>query len=171
LITTLSKWIPLAMARKVFFSFHYDRDVRRVVQVRNSWVVRAHGEAVPFYDKAEFEQVKRRAGGIEKWIEQQLAGTSVTVVLFGAETYTRPWVRHEIKRSYELGKGLIAIDIHNVKDPQFGSDVQGKNPLDYWQDGQQRPFSSLFRTYNWVTDDGFNNFASWIETAAKLAGR
>lgn len=88
------------MARRVFFSFHYDRDVRRVVQVRNSWVLRRHGDAQPFYDKAEFEAVKRRAGGIENWIEQQLTGTSVTVVLFGAETYERPWVRHEIKRSY-----------------------------------------------------------------------
>jgi hypothetical protein len=74
------------MARKVFFGFHYDRDVRRIVQVRNSWVVRAEGEAQPFYDQAEFEEVKKRAGGIEKWIEEQLAGTSVTAVLFGRET-------------------------------------------------------------------------------------
>src|SRR3546814_7815190 len=91
----------LVVARRVFFSFHYDRDVRRVVQVRNSWVVRPGGEAQPFYDKAEFEEAKRRAGGIEKWIEEQLKGTSVTVVLFGAETYDREWVRHEIKRSYD----------------------------------------------------------------------
>ncbi len=162
------------MARKVFFSFHYDRDVRRVVQVRNSWVVRAKGEAVPFFDKAEFEQVKRNAGGIEKWIEKQLAGTSVTVVLFGAETYDRPWVLHEIKRSYLLGKGMVAIDIHRVKDPQLGSDIQGKNPLDYWhieQNGQKRALSSLYRTYDWVTDDGFNNISNWIETAARDAGR
>jgi MTH538 TIR-like domain (DUF1863) len=116
------------MARRVFFSFHYARDVRRIVQVRNSWVMRPGDEAPPFYDKAEFEEVKRRAGGIEKWIEMQLAGTSVTVVLFGQETYNRPWVRHEIKRSYELGKGILAIDIHNVKDPQHGADSQGKNP-------------------------------------------
>src|SRR4051794_34497430 len=80
------------MPRKVFFSFHYERDVRRVVQVRNSWVVRAKGEAQPFHDKAEFEEAKKRAGGIEKWIEEQMKGTSVTVVLFGAETYDRPWV-------------------------------------------------------------------------------
>lgn len=50
------------MARKVFFSFHYERDVRRVVQIRNSWVVRPGGEAQPFYDKAEFEEAKRRSG-------------------------------------------------------------------------------------------------------------
>lgn len=162
------------MARRVFFSFHYDRDVRRVVQVRNSWVIRRGEDAQPFYDKAEFEEAKKRAGGIEKWIEEQLKGTSVTVVLFGTETYEREWVRHEIKRSYQLGKGLLAIDIHNVKDPQTGTDTQGKNPLDYWtvkQNGRDVPFSSLYRTYDWVRDDGYNNMPSWIEAAAKAAGR
>jgi hypothetical protein len=121
------------MARRVFFSAHYKRDVRRIVQVRNSWVVRSKGEAQPFYDAADFEEVKRKAGGVEKWIEEQLKGTSVSVILFGAETFDRPWVQHEIKRSHELGKGLLAIDIHSIKDPQLGTDVQGKNPLDYWQ--------------------------------------
>ncbi|WP_454857875.1 TIR domain-containing protein [Rhizobium binxianense] len=162
------------MARKVFFSFHYDRDVHRVVQVRNSWVVRASGEAPPFYDKAEFETVKKRAGGIENWIEEQLRGTSVTVVLFGADTFNRPWVRHEIKRSYELNKGLLAIDIHNVRHPQLGTDIQGQNPLAYWQVAQgnrQIPLSSLYKTYDWVGDDGYNNIASWIENAARNAGR
>lgn len=161
------------MARKVFFSFHYDRDVRRVVQVRNSWVVRAKGEAQPFYDKAKWEEV-RRTSGIEKWIENQLDGTSVTVVLIGAETYERDWVRHEVKRSYELKKGILGIYIHNVKDPQNGADVKGKNPLDYWtikQNGVDVPLSRFYKTYDWVNDDGYNNLATWIETAAKAAGR
>ena len=156
------------MARRVFFSFHYDRDVRRVVQVRNSWVVRPDGDAQPFYDKAAFEEAKKRAGGIEKWIEGQLQGTSVTVVLFGAETYEREWVRHEIKRSYELGKGLLAVDIHSVKDPQRGTDVQGKNPLNYFnvkQNGQDVSLSSLYKSYDWVRDNGYTNMPSWIEAA------
>lgn len=162
------------MARRVFFSFHYDRDVRRVVQVRNSWVVRPEGEAQPFYDKAEFEEAKKRAGGIEKWIEEQLKGTSVTVVLFGAETYEREWVRHEIKRSYELKKGILAIDIHNVKDPQLGTDKQGKNPLDFWsvdRDGRKVPMSAIYKTYDWVLHKGYDNLPAWIEAAAKAAGR
>lgn len=162
------------MARKVFFSFHYERDVRRVVQVRNSWVIRPGGEAQPFYDKAEFEEAKRRSGGIEQWIEDQLKGTSVTVILFGAETYDRKWVRHEIKRSYELKKGILAIDIHRVKDPQKGADIQGKNPLDYWfieRNGRKVYFSEMYETYDWVNDDGYKNLASWIEKAAKAAGR
>lgn len=162
------------MARKVFFSFHYDRDVKRVMQVRNAWVVRRKGEAQPFYDKAVFEKVKKRAGGIEKWIEEQLKGTSVTVVLFGAKTYERKWVRYEIKKSYELGKGMLAIDIHNVSDPVQGVDVSGKNPLDYWRvsrNGRDVPFSSIYKTYDWVYDKGYDNLSSWIEAAAKAAGR
>lgn len=162
------------MARKVFFSFHYARDVRRVVQIRNSWVVPSQREAQPFYDKAEFEKAKVRAGGIEKWIEAQLKGTSVTVVLYGAKTYDRPWVRHEVKRSFELSKGMIAIDIHNVRDPQNGTDVQGKNPLGYWsvtKQGRKTYLSDMYESYNWVRDNGFKNLPSWIETAAKAAGR
>lgn len=162
------------MARKVFFSFHYKRDVRRVVQIRNSWVVRRKEEAQPFYDKAEFEKVKQRAGGIQNWIERQLRGTSVTVILFGAETYDRKWVQYEIKRSYELNKGIIAIDIHRVKDPQLGTDIQGVNPLKYWsvkKEGQEVLFSEIYETYDWVRDDGYNNLALWVEKAAKAAGR
>lgn len=158
------------MARKVFFSFHYARDVKRIMQVRNSWVVRPEGEAQPFYDSADFEEAKKRAGGIEKWIEDQLAGTSVTVVLFGAETYDREWVRHEIKRSYELKKGILAIDIHRVKDPRDGADKPGKNPLDYWKVGSV-PFSQIYKTYDWVNDGGYQNMPAWIEAAAKAAGR
>lgn len=162
------------MARRVFFSFHYERDVRRIMQIRKSWVVRPGDSAQPFYDAAEFEEAKRRVGGIEKWIEEQLAGTSVTVVLFGAETYDRPWVIHEIKRSYELNKGILAIDIHNVKDPQNGTDRQGKNPLSYWstkRNGADVPFDRIYNTYDWVRDNGYQNMPSWIESAAKAAGR
>jgi hypothetical protein len=158
------------MARRVFFSFHYDRDVRRIVQVRNSWVIRPEGEAPPFYDKAEFEEAKRRAGGIERWIEEQLNGTSVTVVLFGKETYSREWVLHEIGRSQDLGKGLLAIDIHGVKDPQLGADGPGFNPLAFVS-RNGRSLDKLYRTYDWVLDGGYEHMPAWIEAAARAAGR
>lgn len=162
------------MARRVFFSFHYERDVRRIQQVRQSWVVRPGDEAQPFYDAAAFEEAKRRAGGIEKWIEEQLKGTSVTVVLYGAKTYDREWVRHEIKRSYELGKGILAIDIHSIRDPQSGVDVQGTNPLGYWsieRGGRKVYFTELYNSYDWVRDDGYHNMPAWIEAAAAAAKR
>jgi len=156
--------------RKVFFSFHYERDVRRIQQVRNSWVVRERGVAPPFYDAADFEDAKRRAGGIQKWIDDQLAGCSVTAVIFGRETYGREWVKYEIKRSYERKMGILAIDIHNVKDPLSGVDLPGRNPLEHWKAGE-RPFTALYRTYDWVRDDGYNNIGAWIERAARDAGR
>jgi MTH538 TIR-like domain (DUF1863) len=160
------------MARRVFFSFHYERDVRRVAQVRSSWAVRSKGEAQPFYDKADWEKV--RSQGIEKWIESQLAGTSVLVVLIGAETSGRDWVRYEIKRAYQLGKGIVGVFIHNVKDPISGTDHKGENPLDRWsveRDGRKVLFSSLYRSYDWQQDDGYSNLASWVEAAAAAAGR
>lgn len=159
------------MARRVFFSFHYDRDVRRIQQIRNSWVIRERGEAQPFYDKAEFEDAKRRAGGIQKWIDNQLSGSSVTAVLFGRETSEREWVKYEIDQSYSRGMGILAIDIHNVKDPLSGTDLQGRNPLLDHRNSNGVPFGSLYRTYDWVYDDGYNNIGSWIELAAKNAGR
>ena len=162
------------MARQVFFSFHYKRDVRRVVQIRNSWIVRPNSTAQPFYDKADWESIKLKPKGVENWIEKQLEGASVTVVLIGSETYDRKWVRHEIKRSYKLGKGILGIYIHNVKDPQIGTDIKGKNPLDYWtitQNDQKIPLSSLYKTYDWNIHDGYKNLNSWIEAAAKAAGR
>ncbi|GAA3099860.1 TIR domain-containing protein [Rhizobium viscosum] len=158
------------MARKVFFSFHYDRDVRRIQQVRQSWVIRERGAAQPFYDKAEFEDAKRRVGGIENWIEEQLSGCSVTAVLFGRETYDRPWVKHEILRSYERKMGILAIDIHSVRDPLYGTDQQGRNPLEHWS-AKGVPFTSIYRTYDWVRDDGYNNIGGWIERAARDAGK
>ena len=67
------------MARRVFFSFHYDRDVRRVVQIRNSWVIRPGDETQPFFDKAEFEEAKKRAGGIQNWIDERIPAENTVV--------------------------------------------------------------------------------------------
>ncbi|QOT82067.1 TIR domain-containing protein [Cupriavidus basilensis] len=49
------------MVRRVFFGFHYDREVHRIVQIRNSWIVRAKEEDQPFYDKVDFDKAKKRA--------------------------------------------------------------------------------------------------------------
>ena len=83
------------MARRVFFSFHYDNDINRSMIVRNSWVTQGK-EAAGFIDKAEFEKMKRKGEKeVYKWIDKQLEGTSVTVVLIGAETLSRPFVQYE----------------------------------------------------------------------------
>ena len=89
------------MARRVFFSFHYDEDINRSMTVRNSWVTQGK-EATGFIDKAEFEKVKKNGeSAVCRWIDKQLEGTSVTVVLIGRETLNRPYVQYEIRKSIE----------------------------------------------------------------------
>src|SRR5438045_8978625 len=98
------------MARRVFFSFEYS-DVSRAMVVRNSWVTQGR-EAAGFIDAADFEQLKKKGDdAIETWIDDQLNGTSVTVVLVGKDTCTSKWVKYEIEKSEELGNGLLGIDI------------------------------------------------------------
>src|SRR5208282_3822493 len=147
------------MARRVFFSFHYERDVWRAGQVRNSWVTKDR-EGAGFWDAAVWEEVKKKGNeAIEKWIDDQLKGTSVTVVLIGAETSERPYVGYEIKQSYNKGNGMLGIYIHNMKDVKGQTDTKGKNPLSNWQverDGKKVLFSEIYPAYDWVNDDGRN---------------
>lgn len=120
------------MARKVFFSYHYERDTWRVNQVRNSWVTKGSFQEAGYIDKAEFEKLKLRGEqAVKKWIDEQLEGTSVTVVLIGAETYQRKWVRYEILKSFDRGNALLAIRIHNLKDEEGKTDKVGENPFHY----------------------------------------
>jgi hypothetical protein len=163
------------MARRVFFSFHYERDVWRVSQVRNSWITKPDRESAGFWDAAKWEDVKRQGKSvIERWIDDNLQGTSVTVVLIGAETSTRPYVDYEIKRSHEIGNGMLGIYIHNIKDADSRTDVKGGNPFDNWyanSEGRRTLFSSLYPTHDWVLNDGYNNLGGWVEEAATRAGR
>lgn len=164
------------MARKVFFSFHYQRDSVRAGQVRNSNVVKNGSIATSdFIDAAKWEQVKRGGDSeIKKWIANQLLGTSVTVVLIGAKTAQRQWVKYEIDESLKKGNGLLGIYIH--KCPLFDGSVDSKgvNPFDnlfLTINGVQKPLSAIYYTYDWIDHDGRNNLGKWIEDTAKAAGR
>lgn len=161
------------MLRKVFFSFHYERDGQRASIVRNSWITK--GDDAGYIDAANWEQVKNRGEtAIKRWIEDQLNGTSVTAVLIGAETSSREWVRYEILRSYERGNGMLGIYLHNIKDFQSKTDIAGTNQfgeLGTDANGNTLYFWSLYPTYDWVMDNGYKNFGEWIEAAARKAGK
>jgi hypothetical protein len=161
------------MARRVFFSFHYERDGQRAGVVRNSWVTK--GEDAGYIDKADWEAVEKKGeAAVKKWIEAQLSGTSVTVVLIGAETSTRPWVIYEVKESYDRGNGMLGIYLHNIKDFSGNTDSPGQNTFgEIGKDsfGNSIYFWSLYPTYDWVNDNGYNNLGKWVEEAANKAGR
>jgi hypothetical protein len=146
------------MARRVFFSFKYE-DVSRAMVVRNSWVAQGK-QAAGFIDAADFEKVKRQGDqAIKNWINNQLNGTSVTVVLVGNKTCDSRWVKYEIAKSIEIGNGLLGIDISTIKDLRGNvTERCGQIPDSY-------------KFYLWNNDDGYNNMGDWIEQAAIDAGR
>jgi hypothetical protein len=158
------------MARHTFFSFHYERDVWRAGQVRNSWVTQDR-TASGFFDKAQWEEAQRKGkAAVEAWIDNQLKGTSVTVVLIGAETSTRDYVIYEITQSWAKENGLLGVYIHNLKNTAQQTDVKGANPFNQWTFKRNGAIVSI-PTYDWVSDNGYQNLGTWIENAAKAAGR
>lgn len=144
--------------RKVFFSFKY-QDVSRAMIVRNSWVAQGKEDA-GFIDAADFEEVKRQGDqAIKNWIDKQLNGTSVTVVLVGEKTCASRWVKYEIEKSIEIGNGLLGIDISKIKDLQGNTSKRcGQIPKGY-------------DFYLWFKEDGYKKMGDWIEKAAKDARR
>jgi hypothetical protein len=146
------------MARRVFFSFEYG-DVGRAMVVRNTWVTQGR-EAAGFIDAAEFEKLQRLGeANVRAWIDSQLNGTSVTVVLVGANTCTSKWVNYEIDASKKRGNGLLGIDISRIKDFRGQTTTRcGQIPGGYG-------------FYLWFKGEGYKNIGSWIEKAARDAGK
>jgi len=146
------------MARNVFFSFKYE-DVSRAMVVRNSWVTQGKN-AAGFIDKADFEKVKKQGDkAIKNWIDNQLEGTSVTVVLVGEKTCKSRWVKYEIEKSIERGNGLLGIDVSKIKDLQKNTSERcGQLPKGY-------------KFYLWNSGKGYENLGDWIEKSAKDAGK
>jgi hypothetical protein len=156
------------MSRRVFFSFHYERDAWRAGQIRNCNVI-PQEDQVGVIDAAEWQSIKTSGdAAVERWIAQQLEGTSVTAVLFGAETASREWVLHEIEESWNRGNGIFGIWIHNVKDSDKRIDVKGPNPFDGFTFADGTLLSSICRVYDWVNDVGRDNIAKWAEEAIEI---
>ncbi len=146
------------MARRVFFSFKYE-DVSRAMVVRNSWVAQGK-EAAGFIDAADFEKLEKEGDeAIKKWINNQLEGTSVTVVLVGDKTCDSRWVKYEISKSIEKGNGLLGVDVSKIKDLDGNTSERcGQIPEGY-------------SFYLWNKEHGYKNLGDWIEKAAAEAGK
>lgn len=162
------------MSRRTFFSFHYGRDIWRANEVRKSWVTQDR-EAAGFFDASLWEKAKTQGDeAIKRLIDGGLQNTSVTVVLIGAKTAGRRYITHEIQQSFARGNGMLGLYIHRLKDSGGFTDTKGDNPFDGLQterDGRQVLLSTLYKTYDWVADDGYKNLGAWVEAAAKAAGK
>jgi hypothetical protein len=120
------------MAKRVFFSFHY-QDVKdfRANVVRQSWRLQKREEA-GFFDGSIWEESKTKGSvALKKLINDGLEGTSVTAVLIGSQTYLRDWVRYEIMKSFSRGNHLLGVHINQVKCKDEKVKDHGPNPFEY----------------------------------------
>jgi hypothetical protein len=162
------------MARRVFYSFHYIPDAWRTSQVRNIGKIEGNKPA----SDNDWETVKKGGdNAIKKWIDDQLAGRSCTIVLIGAQTAGRKWIKYEIEKSWNDGKGVFGIYIHNLKDADGKQTTKGKNPFDGF-DIKGTTLSSVVKAYDPPHSDSkdvynyiSNNIESWIETAIAIRGK
>lgn len=119
------------MARRTFFSFHYQPDVWRAWNVRNSWVVNTNEQiSNGFFDSSVFEASKKEsADTLKRFLREGLDNTSVTCVLAGNQTWSRRWVRYEIARSILKKNGILTVYIHGVKNKDSETAEKGADPL------------------------------------------
>lgn len=144
------------MARKVFFSFHY-ADLWRANVVRNSGMIEGYAVA-GFHDASLWEETRIKGEtAVRHLIDAGLEGTSVNVVLIGAETVNRQWISYEIERSVARNNGLLGIRIEAIKDQYGKAGASGPIPEALSKAGAP--------VYVWE----YGKLGLWVEDAYKRA--
>lgn len=160
--------------RQVFFSFHYAKDAWRAAQVKNMGVV----DNSSTWSANDWEEVRLKSDSkIKEWIDNQMAMRSCIVVLIGKETSTRKWVKYEIEKAYELGKGIVGVYIHNLKDSDGNQTTQGANPFYNVYTSNGHRLSNYVECYNpphssstYVYDAIKENLPDYIERVISNKG-
>jgi hypothetical protein len=154
--------------RHIFYSLHYEADRSRAELVRNIKGLAPNPDA----KDAEWATIKRTGDfAFKRWFEQQVRGRSCTIVLIGAETATRPAILHEIKRSWELGMGLLGVHIYALRDAKGLQGHKGENPFERPESGlgerasrshvYDPPETDSKLAYRFIAD----HLAKWVEQA------
>lgn len=147
------------MARRVFFSFHY-KYIWKVNQIRSMPNITGTA-AAGFQDASLWEEAKKKGDReIKKMIDNGLTNTSVTVVFVNYGTTNRKYINYEIDQSLARGNGLVAVQIHHLKDSNGQIGSAGATPVKIEANG--------FKAYKYSNKE---SLAKWIEEAAKLAGK
>ena len=147
------------MARRVFFSFDY-RYVWKVNQIRSMPNVIGTA-AAGFQDASLWEEAKTKGDKtITAMIDKALQNTSVTVVCVNYGTANRKFIEYEIDKSLEKGNGLVAVQIHELKDANGNKGSPGAIP--------DQIEANDFKAYNYTNKEAL---AKYIEEAATIAGR
>ncbi len=162
--------------RQVFYSFHYVPDNWRVSQIRSIGKIE---DNKPVSDN-KWEEVKNKGQkSIQEWIDENLKYRSCTVILIGENTAKRKWIDYEIKKSWNDGKGVVGIHIHNLKNNKGEQSNKGVNPFEHFTVGENgKKLSSIVKCYNppyAVSTNVYNhikeNLEEWIEEAITIRNK
>jgi hypothetical protein len=149
------------MTRRIFFSFHVESDLWRANQLR-AHLLPADVHQVGFFDPQEYEALLRaRKSTIGRVIRERLLDTSVTIVLIGSETASRPFVHLAIEESLANRNGLLGIRIHDIDGHDGKPGSSGPEPI--------LPDDVAFPTYTWDWD--LERLMREIDLAEKRADR
>jgi len=149
--------------RNIFYSFQFKNDVMRVQQIRNIGTI-VDNKPVSL---SKWEELQ--AGGdsaIRRWIDSSIARASCVVVLIGSETHNSKWVRYEIEKAWNEGKGLVGVRIHNLSCPRTGKSAKGQNPFSKVTLKDGTNLSSKIEIYD-PKNDTYNWIANNIETVVE----
>lgn len=159
------------MAKRCFLSFHYKLDCWRVSQVRQIGAI----EEQPLLDANDWEAIKKKGDdAIKDWIAKNMKDKDCLVVLVGEKTAGRRWVKHEIKKAWKDGLGVLAIHIHNLKNSADQQAEKGSNPFTgLTVDGEavigqvyDPPYKISTNVYEYIKD----NISTWVADAIKGRG-
>lgn len=121
------------MAKRVFFSFHYQDVIDfRVNVVRNHWLLKPDRESAGYFDASIWEKAKKEGSiALKRLINGAIKNTSNTCVLIGSDTFNRQWVSYEIMKSMESGNNIFAVHINTIKGKDGKTKTKGPNPFYY----------------------------------------
>lgn len=161
------------MAKRVFYSFQFKPDHWRASQVRNIGTIEGNK---PASDNDWEAVVNKGDSAIQNWIDGQMDGRSCTIVLIGANTAGRKWINYEIEKSWNDGKGLLGIYIHNLKNSQGLQSSMGSNPfVGFTMHRDNDRLSNIVKTYDPPYSDSKKvydyisaNLEFWIDQAIKI---
>lgn len=164
------------MARRVFYSFHYQLDNWRVQQVMNMGAI----EGQPLLNSQQWEDVAKGGdAAIQRWIDEQMKGKSCNVVLIGSQTAGRKWVQYEFTKAWRDGKGVVGIHIHRLLDRNGNSTSKGRNPFSGFTlkegtvqfDAVVPVYDPTGQTSTDVYNTIRNNIERWVEYAIGVRNR
>lgn len=147
------------MARRCFYSFHYNPDNWRASQIRNIGVIEGNR---PASDNDWETIVSGGESAIRRWISAQMKGRSCTVVLVGAGTANRKWINHEIVQSWDEGMGVVGVRVHGLQNRDGNVSMRGKNPFDFTTHGPTgKKLSAIVKCYDPAGSNSKERYA-WI---------